>query len=151
MNENTIREAKTWLREKAAKDGAKCPVCNRFTKVYKRTITSSMAIFLIKFWNRHKDFEFHQVTKEKDYNFCGDYGKLAYWGLMKPRGDIGESSRYSGYWKITDIGLKFVKNELKLRKYCLVYDNRVIAMKGDEISIKSALTNKFNYEEIFSA
>ena len=151
MQEKTVLEAKEWLREKALHDGASCPVCNRYTKVYKRSITSGMAIFLIKFWNRHKDFEFHQATAEKDYNFCGDYGKLAYWGLMIPRGDLGERARYSGYWKITDAGLKFVRNEIKVPKYAIVYDQKVIAMKGDAVSIKDCLSNKFNYEEIISA
>lgn len=147
----SIEQAKHWLRGKALEEGAKCPVCNRYTKIYKRSITSSMAIFLIKFWNRHKNYHYHEVKNTKEYFHCGDYGKLAYWGLLKSKGNPGIASKSSGYWAITEKGERFARNRLEVPKYCYVYDNNVLSLKGDPVSITDCLTNKYSYEEIFTA
>ena len=87
----TVEAARKWLREQALHGGAFCPVCKRFTKVYRRTITASMAKFLVDFWNEHKDFNYHHVGR--NYRRCGDYAKLSYWNLIEARGDRVKSVR----------------------------------------------------------
>lgn len=148
---NEISTAKDWLRKRALADGDHCPVCNRFTKIYKRKITSSMAIFLIKFWNKYRDHKFHSVTAFRKDFFCGDYGKLAYWGLTESDGSVGDVSKSSGRWRVTPSGELFARNRLEVPQFCYVYDNKVLGVDGDPVSITECLASRYNYEEIFTA
>ena len=144
----TIESAKVWLRHRAASSGGHCPVCNRFTKIYRRQITSSMARFLIDFWHEHKDFEFHHVGR--NYRKCGDYAKLSYWGLIIARGDDGELAKASGYWRMSQRGYDFIHLKTTVSKYVRVYDGQVLGYEGDKITIKEAIHEKFDYGKLMA-
>ena len=143
-----IEAAKAWLRQEALGKGALCPVCNRFTKIYKRQITSSMARFLITFWREHKDFDYHHVGR--DYRKCGDYGKLAYWGLLESRRDSSDRKKDSGFWCITPEGYNFIHETILLKKYAHVYGSHVLSFSGPSITITDALRTGYSYKELMS-
>ena len=105
-----------------------------------------MARFLIEFWKEHRDFEYHHVGR--NYRKCGDYAKLSYWGLIKPRGDIPDSKKYSGYWRLTRLGLDFILTDATVQKSVKVYDSHVLGFEGPQISIVDALASKFDYGEL---
>ena len=144
----TVESAKHWLRDKAERSGGICPVCNRFTKVYRRQITSSMARFLIEFWKEWQDFDYHHVAK--NYRRCGDYAKLHYWGLMEPRGDRPDAKKTSGYWRITPDGLDFIRGDFIVPRFARVYDGHVLGYDGQDFTISDALGEGFNYEELMA-
>lgn len=146
MNLHTVEAAKAWLKEKALKRGGYCPVCNRWTKVYKRKITSSMARFLIDFWVEYQDFEFHHVGR--NYRKCGDYGKLAYWDLIESRGDVPDAKKHSGYWRLTNRGYNFIHRQIAIQQTVQVYDSQVLGFIGPYILIDKALADKFDYREL---
>lgn len=142
----TVESAKTWLKERAVKEGGLCPVCNRFTKIYRRQITSSMARFLIEFWQEHEDFDYHHVFK--NYRKCGDYAKLSYWGLLEARGDRPDRKKTSGYWRLTRRGYDFIYGRVEVSKFARVYDSHVLGLDGPRVSIRDCLADRFDYDEL---
>jgi hypothetical protein len=70
----TLAEAQDWLRERLP-DGAKCPCCTQFAKVYRRKINSAMAWQLIEAWRRCGQQEFHV----RELGFRGGGAELAWW------------------------------------------------------------------------
>jgi hypothetical protein len=153
---NSLDEAKELIR-KHANEGITCPCCNRFTKVYKRAITSSMAWALIMFYGEAKKIAKNINANTIDCyihveNFfkassCpasirGDFTKLKYWGI------IACSEQHKGCYTLTRKGVQFVFGELSIPSYVLVYDDKIYGVSESLVSIKKCLKNKFSYEKI---
>lgn len=57
---------------------------------------------------------------KKEYNhIVNDYSSLQYFGLIV-------KAKENGYWKITPLGMKFLKNEVSVPAFVMVQNNRVI-------------------------
>jgi len=152
----TLREAKQFLRENYKK-GVVCPCCNQFVKLYKRKLNTSMARTLILLYRKSKsnpDVEYFHIYNDLlgiDFGIGGsELSKLKYWGMIDEleKDSNDTKTRTSGFWKITEKGKKFVKKELKVPKYILLYNNQLRGFEGNEINITEALGDKFNYIEL---
>lgn len=131
-----------------------CPTCGHYCKIYHRRIHTSMALQLIQLYKLGGENDFIHASKliMKGVSGTADFSKLIYWGLIKQRGDEPEEDKKSsGYWKLTDIGLEFVMSKLRVKKYAVVYNGRVIDAKGSLVSIEDCLENKFSYSELMEA
>jgi hypothetical protein len=157
----SLQAAKAWLRLKV-NDGAKCPCCTQYAKVYKRSITSAMACVLIlifKFFDRDDAPEWLHVPehmgsvdmapKLRAAVQGGDWAKMTYWQCLEAKSGVRkDGSNRVGFWKITPVGREFVTRSLLLPKYARVYDDRCLGLTGDPISIMDALKDKFDYDEL---
>jgi len=155
----SLEEAKKWLRERV-KDGAKCPCCTQFAKVYKRKINSSMACVLTvvaKFFRRSPDpwlhvpsyIESQPLPPKVRAAVRGDWAKLVYWRCLEAKpGEREDGSTRIGFWRITQVGMDFVSGTIQLPKYARIYDDRCLGLVGDRISITDALGDRFNYDEL---
>jgi len=151
---NTINEAKDYLRINC-KEGVNCPCCGQLVKVYKRVIYSTTARDLIKLYLMHEtngwDKYYHivEILDEKKSG-GGDFAKFLHWKLVEemPKDENNTQKRTSGFWKLTSAGKMFVENKLKVRKYVLLYNSKVLGFEGDKINIKECLGENFNYEEL---
>lgn len=155
---NSLEEAKEFLRENY-EDGAECPCCGQFVKLYGRQVTSSMAYALIlvyKYFEKHPDEEWLHV---KNYlnglnvpvalKDGGDFAKLQLWGLVKQmEGEREDGSRRNGYYKITEAGKEFVKGIRTVPTKLYLYNGKVIDIDHTPSTIQMALKKKFNYEEL---
>lgn len=151
-NTSTISEAKTYLRANF-EEGLECPCCGQFVKLYKRRITSAQAIALIRFYNKTLEtgIEWHHVTEFGEAAFRGgDFAKLRYWGLIEESFNHDGSKKNSGYWKITQRGIRFITGQRNITKYIHIYNDVVRGHSEEEVSIYQALGNKFNYEELIN-
>lgn len=157
----TLAEAKLDLQRKLEK-GDFCPCCNQFAKKYKRKMYATPCVWLICLYHLHcrKTFdEFFHITEivqhaSKGYRIRlhGDSHKANYFGLIeeKPKDMDIENKRTSGFWRITERGIAFVKNELRIPKYALIYNSEVVGFEGDEVSIQDCLGVEFNYTELMN-
>lgn len=149
---NTLSEAKEYLRENFDK-GTKCPCCGQFVKLYKRSITSGQAHGLIMFY-RYSEEHPEEFIHVSNFDFTafrgGDFAKLRYWGFIEQAENDDPSKRDSGMWSITDKGRQFVRNERTVPRQVHLYDGQRVGWSEDRVSIKDALKNKFNYEELMS-
>lgn len=155
----TIQQAKDYLRENW-EDGVSCPCCNQTVKLYKRKLNSSMALGLIMISQKHNGVNtsnwFHLEDYFKDLpvhsTVRGDIPKLRHWGLIEAKQGIKEDgNKHVGLYRITEKGIQFVNNLIDVPEKAKLYNNRFYGTDGKSISIRQALTNKFNYNELMGA
>ncbi len=138
----TLAEAQDWLRERID-EGAACPCCTQFAKVYRRKINSGQARSLIRMWRRcgtdwcHVPTEIGARSREE--------GKLAYWDILEEETERRDDGGRAGWWRITDLGSRFVLDQIRLPKYARIYDGRCLGLIGEPQGIRDALGTKFDY------
>ena len=151
-DDSTIGEAKTVLRENWEK-GVECPCCTQLVKLYSRKLYSVMAVMLIKLYKYDKQHpsEYVHVSelmwKGQTANY--DFSKLRYWGLIAEKTkDADANKRTSGYWAITDKGRDFVEGRRSISKYVQLFDSKKFGYTGEQVTIKDALGDDFDYREL---
>lgn len=149
--DNLIRKIKQDTMAKAAENGCNCPVCDQNVKIYQRPINSTMARQLIHGYMLYGIGQwFHHSEMNINRSGTGDFAKLENWGLIKGKyhcaGEDGKKT--SGLWAITQKGAEFARNEITVPKYAILYNQTLLELTGDQISIKDALGEKFDYLNI---
>lgn len=141
----TIGEARDWLRPRTENPGGvTCPVCGQHAQAYKRSVTLPMVRVLRRMlakavrdkqdyaaWVKLADIE--QETR--------DAGMLAYWGLIE------EHELKRGWWRVTENGEAFLRNDLVIEKYAHVYRNKVYAHTGAPVRL-SDVDPKFKLRSV---
>lgn len=156
-NINTLEQAKQYITANI-RMGLPCPCCGQFVKLYKRTITSSMARGLVAMYQHpnkghyiHVPDYFDTLDLPNAVRSTGDFAKLRYWGFIDQYvGFREDGSRRNGMYKITDLGCRFVKNEVGAPKYVELYNGQFHNFSGKIITIREALGKKFNYMELMN-
>ena len=57
----------------------------------------------------------------------------------------------TGKWRLTKAGRRYVRGELAVPEFALVFDGKVRSFEGDRVTIREALGTRFSYEELMSA
>ena len=143
----TIKEAKEHLRNNF-EEGIDCPCCGQFVKLYKRKLNSGMAATLIRIVKFNGSSEVHvkDFLRKHQFHNGHDWTRLKDWGLLQEI--IEDNVKSSGKWKVTANGLKFAANQLEVKSHILVYDNRFLGHEGENIRIKDALGEKFDFNDL---
>ena len=144
-----LEDAKKHLRTNFEK-GVECPCCGQNVKEYRRNIHNVMARMLIRLYHLSLTDYVHVKNFMIDSTGSNDYSKLRFWGLIQemPKDEADTEKRTSGCWKITSKGKSFVEEIIPVQKYVHIYDNMVQRFSGPYVTIRQALTTKFNYEEL---
>jgi len=140
----TLEQAKNWLRARVDK-GDNCPLCGQHAKIYKRKINSGMARSLIHIYRISPNGWVHvraigAVSREE--------GKLAHWGLLEEQTGVGMHGGRAGYWRLTDKGRAFITGNLMVPKYAKIYNGKLLGLEGPMVTIKDALGDKFDYNQL---
>lgn len=144
-----LAEVQDWIRQRLD-DGVRCVACDQFAKVYPRNIYATLAKHLIAMWQKGGP-ERRFLSLSKDLNQGGgDMGKMRYWGLVEEEKTVFPDTGEQGYWRLTDLGVKFVRGEITLPKYAYVYDGVCLRLDGPQVSIREALGKKFDYAALMA-
>jgi hypothetical protein len=156
----SLDEARRWVDENAP-DGVICPCCKQVAKIYKRKLNRAMAYSLICIYRlRDEAGECGWIDVPRllaKYGLVSvlrsrEYQKLCYWGLLEAVGEKREDGGKAGKYRLTNQGLLFVANKLALPRYVSLYNGAVIDVDATEkVTIREALGDRFNYEELMAA
>lgn len=130
--------------------GGYCPCCERWGKIYKRPLNSTMARSLMWLVNTPDRGDGWVHVPDNAPNWIlrtPQLGTLQYWGLVTSFSKDTKLTS-SGLWKATDRGYAFAHNQLRVPKYAFVYNNRVIELSGEDVSIVDCLGDKYDYNTI---
>lgn len=144
----TLGEAKDWLRDRLD-EGARCPCCDQFAKVYKRRIHATMARELIIMYRASEAGEYVYLPALLDTSkHGGDTIKMVFWGLIEEDTETvpKNGAKRAGWWRLTDRGRRFVLGFEPVPKYARVYDGRCLGFEGEHVTITDALGAKFDYQ-----
>ena len=141
-----LREVKDWLYEQVLTGGV-CPCCEQKAKVYRRSITGPMARGLIKQY-REAGREFaHTASLVKSETH--EASQLSWWGLLEDASRVRPDGGKAGWWRISELGAAFARNEVRVPKYVYVYASKVVRVDPKKtISITEALGVEFDYREL---
>lgn len=149
-NNSTLQDVKQYLNNNY-KDGCYCPACNQRVQLYKRKLSSTMAFCLIKFvlYTRKHGNHFKKYSDIlDDQNITptqrADWQKLAYFRLIQPNPD--QSAEY----KVTSNGFDFVHGNILMPQYANVMNKKVYGYAMQQITIKQALSTKFNLDDLLN-
>lgn len=144
-----LAEVQDWTRQRLD-DGVRCVACDQFAKVYRRNIYATLAKHMITMWQKGgPDRRFLSLSKDLKQG-GGDMGKMRYWGLVEEEKTVFPDTGEQGYWRLTDLGVKFVCGEVTLPKYAYVYDGVCLRLDGPQVSIREALGKKFDYTALMA-
>lgn len=143
----SLAQARDWLRLRVA-EGERCPCCTQFAKVYKRKITSTSAAALITLWRAAGPTWAHLPTVLDRKQ--ADEAKLLHWGLLEGETISRPDGGRAGWWRVTELGAAFVRGEVRVQKYCLIYDSRCLGLDGPDVSIVDCLGDRFDYAELLA-
>lgn len=133
------------------KNGGKgnCPCCGRYAQVYERKIHTSMALQLIELYKLGGAYDYIHLSRliPRGVSGAGDFSKTVYWGLISEKPDSGDQ-KSSGYWMLTEQGIAYVTDNLKVPYVAFVYDATVLGFSERLCGIRDALKEKFNYSEL---
>jgi len=145
----TLTEARDWLRERLY-DGARCPCCEQYARVYRRKLNATMIRALVALYRAGGTERYvHGPTVLRGTNvFGGEVGKLALFGLVAEETARREDGGRSGWWLVTREGEEFLHRRRVVRKYATVYDGRRLGWAGDDVTVDDALGTKFRLDEL---
>jgi len=134
--------------------GMLCPCCGQYAKIYNRKLNSAMAYGLILvdkyFRGKYADEWLHIEKFLVGRTRATDFYKLVGWDLIEHKPAL-VNEKYSGYWKITQLGKDFVSNAIRVPAKIQFWNNQAIDKSDKTTSIIESLGEKFNYFELMSA
>lgn len=152
----TIEQAKQFLRENMNK-GAICPCCHQDVKMYPRKLSASMGYVLLLLVKYRKSSPYFHVSEFLDSIGVGtseraDWQKLVVWKLIeRPEGKVRQDgSKRVGEYKVTQRGIDFAENNLKVHAKAKIYNGKDYGFEGKQVSIKDVLGSKFNYDDLMN-
>lgn len=139
-----ISEARVLLKKKI-ENGIDCPVCDQRAQVYRRKIHAGMARTLVAMYREGQRAPVYlpdipQKSRDSSY--------LALWGLIEEEGVRRDDGGRAGWWRVTEKGERWLKNETWVHKYAYVYDGAVLWHEGVPWTIRDALPTFFNFREL---
>lgn len=166
----TLEQAKAWLRARF-NDGADCPCCHQHVKLYKRPLNAAMAyvLFLVYRWHTGKTAGglpnpewLHvpgHIAKEVAGNprraaaVRGDWAKLTHWGLLEAQASKrDDGSKRTGYYRITERGIAFVRGMCTVQSYIYIYNETMLDRPiMERTSFRECLGLKFNYDDLMQS
>jgi hypothetical protein len=153
---NTIKEAKDWLAKQAVNGGAPCPCCNQLVKLYRRRITGEMAYGLIlmrKADQRTPGQFIHLPTFLADHKAgkSNMTSLLRHWELIEQQpGERDDGSWRTGYYRTTSLGCQFVDGHSSIPKYAFLYNQMLLRLSQERVTITEALGSKFDYAQLMA-
>lgn len=144
-------------------ESLKCPCCGRHSQIYKRMLHHSVGRQLIHLYkngcyNGSQKMALHSFAHASALilpgnSGAGDFSKAKYWDLIEPAPAymVPEDKRATGYWRLSQCGVRFVLGEHTIPKIAIVFDDEVIRFEGENVNISQVLGEKFNYTQLMSA
>lgn len=146
----TLHEARETVKEGLEK-GTICPTCDQLARQYKRKLNAGMARALVALYRagNGKAVWLHGETIIRaKKNISHDWVGLHYWDLIEARPNHDTTKRHSGWWRLTNDGLRFARNETFLPSHVFIYNGKRVGWTKIPIDIAHAFSDPFSYKEL---
>jgi len=148
----TLSEAQRWLEQaRETPEGALCPCCDKFDKVYNRRLTISgirSLVALYRYSRRHGPGPHH--WRDFVRHTQGEFTRLKHIGLIDTGSRIPPHKKTSGCWAITEIGRAFVEQRMAIPERMLLRSDELLGTTGPDHYIDHYWPG-FDYRELMSA
>lgn len=146
VGDTTLNEAKQYLRDNW-EEGVECPCCTRRVKLNPYGMGQNKAWVLIQMYKIPKEW----INVNKEIKPTGrNWSECKHWGLIEAMPNDDPEKHTSGFWRLTDAGVRFVLGQEDVPTKKGVFKDKVYKTSKERINIKEALGKKFNYTELMS-
>ncbi len=155
----TLEEARAFVRANQ-RSGTKCPCCDQYVKLYRRTLNGTMlyALSIIyryggSDWLHVPSFLSREATGQMAVAVRGgDWAKLKYWRFIEEKDIIrDDGSNRSGYWRITDDGVAFLREEFTTPSAVFIYNDKLVGFDEQKFVSAGDIKHKhFNFRELMA-
>jgi hypothetical protein len=150
LGPSSIQAARA-LVEAQIDEGVICPCCGQTCKLYPRVMYAGMGAWLIWLVLAYETDPRWYSIHEGPVQRGGDYGKLLHWKLVERAPNDGTGAkRTSGRWRPTPEGSRFARGETRIPSRVYIYDNTVLRVSEETVSIQDVLGEHFNYGMLMS-
>ena len=120
----------------------RCPHCDAKMVEYKHGLSKGLARSLYRI-SQHLDSnnEYHIAECSLTYSQRENSRKLKHWKIIEK---LGDKDSKGGRWRVTDVGMEFLKGHIMLRKYVWTYRDEFVRFAGDRVYI-TELTDGWKY------
>jgi hypothetical protein len=151
----TVEEATARFFEAAAQHGMVCPCCLRFGKYYKRRLNGSMVrslMWLVQFSKLHPGTWIDVANTAPRWLLrTKQLATCRYWRLIEAKPHVPDEKKCNGFWKPTELGVRFIYNQIVLPSYVIEYKTKVLQRADIYVSVVEALGVKHNYLELLNS
>jgi len=133
--------------------GVHCPVCDRYAKIYRRKLNSTMARGLIWLYHEGGKDQRLYVNFSRMPPFLLKSNQLAsnrWWNLVERKPNDDPKIKHSGMWRLTTLGRNFVMGYTAVKSHIWHYNSQALGFDGEWIKIQEALGEHFNYSEMMA-
>jgi hypothetical protein len=128
-------------------DGAFCPCCGKWGKVYKIKLSQHLALCL-RWISISTDEEGWVDVQNKAPRWMlksKTYPLLEHWGLIESQ------AKRSGVWRATPMGHEFIGGAIAMPSAVHIYDNKVWGFEAQEVSFRGCFGKHFDFDEMMSS
>jgi hypothetical protein len=148
-----LAELRTIWRGIIGDEGGYCPCCDRWGKIYPRTLNKTMARSLV--WLAHHSIgndDWIDVPKDGPRWLIrsNQLPALRWWGLIHRLDTEDEAQKHSGLWRATKKGILFAQNRLQVPKKVYTYNAEVEGFSEELITIKDCVES-FDYSAVMES
>jgi hypothetical protein len=153
MSDEHLLILKAHWKEAIENEGACCPVCNRWGKIYGRSINKTMAYSLVWLASTKSD-EDGWVDVPNSGNLrilrSNQLPTLRWWNLVERKEGGENKTKHSGFWRTTLMGKDFVHGRIQVPEKVFTYDAEVIAVSDKQTYIWQCFKKQFDYQEVMN-
>lgn len=150
----TLAEARRDLMERGRWEGVRCPCCDGMAKVYACRINAAAAraLILLARATQPGDYAHFLELMKRAGVYSGHYAELARWGLIERAPDRAKDGNPStGLYRVTDLGRRFVHGEATVPARAITYNDELLRLEGEPVSIRDVLGDRFDYGDLMGA
>jgi hypothetical protein len=156
----TVQEVRDYITVKRG-EGLVCPCCDRWLKVYRRKFNGTMARSVI--WVAYQrqrqilsggnsDWVHVQKLAPAWLLRSKQLSITSKWDLVRAMpNENNPKVKGSGWWRETEKGLSFVRNQAPIPEYAYLYNNSVIGFSEELVYARDTLPVGFDYRDIMDA
>lgn len=135
-------------------EGIECPCCDRRAKRYWRSIYHMQCVRMARLYRlmlaRPDVYYFDLADLDRNAH---EIATLLHWGLVEaeeltPEEKAQLERKSRGRWRLTPDGILFLRGQLSLPKYAVIYNDAVQFFSGDNVLVDACLKKKFSYAEL---
>lgn len=131
-------------------EGGHCPCCERWGRVYKRSINETMARSLIWLCKAPSVDGWVDVPNQAPRWLIrsNQLPTLRWWDLVQRAKSEDVDKKHSGMWRPTELGIAFVKGEVSMPKTVYTYAGEREKYGDEVIKITDCFGSHFSYAEV---
>lgn len=133
-------------------EGTECPCCGQYARVYRRKVNANCARKLIAAYRLHGTQPFYLPGLLASLRLPGrDESLLHYFRLIQETDSRRDDGGRAGWWRVTGLGVGYVKGLQQIPKYAQVYNGKVLGYDVPMVSIQDALGERFDLQELLAS